>query len=116
MGDLGDLKAFTETHRYGEKAFRLSVARLDVPKREVNRLNGIVRKSTKAANEMARTVEELSEFLGPEHQVAVERIVRKAQEAERPHTYDAVLLLVDDAIESFDQLLEEASGMWDETS
>ena len=45
---------------------------------------------------------------------AVNHIIRKSEEAGQPHTYDAVLALVDDAIHWFERLLEDSRSMWDE--
>ena len=102
---VDEFQSFTSEHRYGKQPFGFGQVRLMLPRAEARRLRSMIGKTNAVTNSMAAHIDALSEFLGPEHQSLIEHIMGKIQENQRPHSYDAVILLARDAIDSFEELL-----------
>ena len=104
---IDEFQSFTSEHDYGEQSFGFGQVRLILTRGEARRLRGMIRSTNSVTNAMAAHVDALSEFLGPEHQGSIEAIMKRVEENQRPHSYDAVILLAKDAISSFEELLNE---------
>ena len=65
-----------------------------------------MRELNSVANSMAISLDDLSDYLGPEHQNLIDRIHRKIGEAQRPHSYDALVIIARDAIDFYAELLD----------
>lgn len=102
---ITDSRIFMSECGYGHEKFLFGEVRLKLTRAQVKQQRSLVKRINSVANTMATDIDALSEFLGPEHQSLISHIMNKLQEKQVPHSYDAVLILAKDAIDSFDQLL-----------
>ena len=70
----------------------------------------MVARINSVTNAISRHIDALSEFLDPEYQPVMNRIMDRLKQGQMPHTYDAVVILVKDAIDAYDTLLSEAGS------
>ena len=54
---------------------------------------------------MGDRLDALSEFLDGSYELIVQKIMNRLSEIQMPHSYDAVLILVDDGISLFEELI-----------
>ncbi len=92
---------------FADSVFAYGERRLFVSRDQVRGLRGLVRRIHSVADSMSMCLDELSEFLGPEHQRNIDRIHERVREQQRPHTYDALVLLANDAIDLYAELLDD---------
>ena len=100
-----EFQSFTSEHRYGDQRFYFGEVRLKLSKKEAKYLRSMVTETSRVTSAMAVNIDEMSEFIGSEHQDLIENIMDKVQENQRPHSYDAVIILAAYAIDLFEKLL-----------
>ena len=67
------------------------------------------------AGQMGDRLDALSGFLDSSYEPIVQKIMEKLSEIQMPHSYDAVLILVNDGIVLFEELIEaigKKEGFW----
>lgn len=92
---------------FADNVFAYGERRLFITREQVRGLRALVRRIHDASDSMSMCLDELSEFLGPGHQRNIDRIHERIREQQRPHTYDALVLLANDAIDLYAELLDE---------
>ena len=101
---------------YGSREFLFGRVRLTLDRGRVDRLRRLHANAQTTATYMADNLDELSEFLDAEYQPYIEGIMAKLNEAQLPHTYDAVLLLAREGIALYEALVNrvgESEGFTD---
>lgn len=104
---VDEFQTFVAGRGFGDNEFGFGQVRLSMSRNDVRQFRSMMRRIGTATNAMAADIDALSEFLGPENQDLVNEIMEKVEENQRPHSYDAVIILAKDAIDSFDQLIEQ---------
>ena len=107
---LDEFEAAVAAYRFGHHGFAFGSVRLAISRSEARQLRAMVARINAVTNAMSRDIDALSEFLDPEYQPVINRIMNRLQQGQMPHTYDAVIILVKDAVEAFDTLLSEAGS------
>lgn len=89
--------------QYGER-------RLYIDRSKAIELRGFVSKTNSVATTMAVSLDQLSDFLGPEHQRIIDRIHQKMRDMQRQHSYDALVVIAKDAVEFYAELLDNVNS------
>ena len=95
---------------FGSENFLFGTARMNLPRHRVVQLRRVHANAQTTARYMAETLDDLSEFLGPEYQDLIDQIMDKLHEQQLPHSYDAVVILARDAISLYERLLESVGN------
>ena len=109
---IGAIEAFTSQYNYGGMEFAYGVVRLPLTRRDAKRLRTMLRTTNTIANSMVAHIDDLSDYIGPEHQETINKMMDKVTENQRPHSYDAVIIVARDAIDLFDELLTALEEEW----
>ena len=59
------------------------------------------------AMHLADDLDDISEFLDSSYSSLIQRIQDKLTEAQMPHTYDAIVILVKDGVSMYEELIRE---------
>lgn len=108
---VDESQSFIAQHGCGDDSFGFGEVRLALTRNEVKNCRAMIKRISAATNSMAADIDALSEFLGPDNQELINRIMDKVKENQRPHSYDAVIILVKDAIDSFEQLIGDIGSL-----
>jgi hypothetical protein len=95
---------------YGGKTFRIGSVRLTVDRSRHQALRRLKGQALTTANFMADDLDDLSEFLGPEDQSTIDRIMSRLSETTLPESYRAVMTLAREAISLYSELLDEVGA------
>lgn len=90
---------------YGGSEFLFGRVRLTLERGRVDRIRRLHANAQTTATFMADNLDSLSEFLDAEYQPYIEEIMAKLNEAQLPHTYDAVLLLAREGVALYEALI-----------
>ncbi len=104
---VDEFQVFVVGQGFGDDEFGFGQVRLSISRSDVRQFRSMMRRISTVTNAMAADIDALSEFLGPENQDLMNQIMDKVRENQRPASYDAVIILAKDAIDSFDQLIEQ---------
>jgi hypothetical protein len=89
----------------GGTEFRFGEARIDVPEGIADQMRRLHGHCMTTAGQMGDRLDALSAFLDSSYEPIVRKIMDRLSEIQMPHSYDAVLILVNDGISLFDELI-----------
>ena len=94
---------------FGSDEFRFGGRRLDLPREVVKDIRRLHANCLMNATHLADDLDDLSEFLDSAYSPIIKRIQDRLTEAQMPHTYDAIVVLVKDGVSLYEELLREVS-------
>jgi hypothetical protein len=92
---------------YGSQSFRIGVVRLTVDAGRHHALRRLKGQAITTANVISDTLDDLSEFLGPEYQHSVAQVLDELSQLTIPERYSEVIKAARKARELYDHLLQE---------
>ena len=104
-----EFATYVEELGFGNDEFRFGGRRLDLPREVVRDIRRLHANCLMNATHLADDLDDLSEFLGESYSSIVKRIQERLIEAQMPHTYDAIVLLVRDGVGLYEELLQTIS-------
>ena len=100
-----EFSTYVAEFNYGETEFRFGKARVEVPEGIADQMRRLHGHCLTTAGQMGDRLDALSEFLDGSYEPIVQKIMDRLSEIQMPHSYDAVLILVNDGISLFDELI-----------
>ena len=110
-----EFATYAAEFNFGDTEFRFGKARIDVPEEIADQMRRLHGHCMTTAGQMGDRLDGLSGFLDSSYEPIVQKIMEKLSEIQMPHSYDAVLILVNDGIVLFEELIEaigEKEGFW----
>ena len=104
-----EFATYAEELGFGNEEFRYGRRRLDLPRETVRDIRRLHANCLMNATHLADDLDDLSEFLGPSYGPIIKRIQDRLTEAQMPHTYDAIVVLVKDGVSLYEELLRMVS-------
>ena len=104
-----EFATYVEELGFGSDEFRYGGRRLDLPGETVRDLRRLHANCLMNATHLADDLDNLSEFLGVSYAPIIQRIQDRLIEAQMPHTYDAIVVLVKDGVGLYEELLQMIS-------
>ena len=104
-----EFATYVEELGFGTDEFRYGGRRLNLPGETVKDLRRLHANCLMNATHLADDLDELSEFLGSTYDPIIQRIQDRLIEAQMPHTYDAIVVLVRDGVGLYEELLRMIS-------
>jgi hypothetical protein len=92
---------------FGEANFVFGTIKLTIDQDKAQQLRRIHGNAQTTAMHMADDLDDLSNYLSTDYKEQIDAIQNKLKEQTLPHSYDAVLILARDAIELYDNLINE---------
>ena len=104
-----EFATYVEELGFGTDEFRYGGRRLNLPEETVKNIRRLHTNCLMNATHLADDLDELSEFLGSSYDPIIQRIQDRLIEAQMPHTYDAIVVLVRDGVGLYEELLRMIS-------
>ena len=104
-----EFATYVEELGFGTDEFRYGGRRLNLPEATVKDLRRLHANCLMNATHLADDLDELSGFLGSTYDPIIQRIQERLIEAQMPHTYDAIVVLVRDGVGLYEELLRMIS-------
>ena len=92
---------------FGKQDFSYGTGRLDLPRETVRDIRRLHANCLNNAMHLADDLDDISEFLDSSYSSLIQRIQDKLTEAQMPHTYDAIIVLVRDGVSMYEELIRE---------
>ena len=92
---------------FGANEFKYGTGRLDLPRETVRDIRRLHANCLNNAMHLADDLDDISEFSDGSYSALIKRIQDKLTEAQMPHTYDAIILLVRDGVSMYEELIAE---------
>ena len=107
---VDEFETFMIEDGYARRAFRIGAVRLTVARQRKQQMRRLRGQSLMTANNLADNLDDLSEFLGPDDQALVDRILtRLAEIGQLPDRYLDLIRLGREAVDLYDDLLQHVS-------
>lgn len=103
---LEEFATYVAEDGYGDQPFLFGKARMNMGRERVDALRRLHGNDQTTASHMADDLDALSEYLDAEYRPQVDAIHEKLTDLQLPHTYDAVLILVRDAVGLYEALVD----------
>ena len=104
-----EFATYVEELGFGSDEFRYGGRRLDLPGETVRDLRRLHANCLMNATHLADDLDNLSEFLDNSYASIIQRIQDTLIEAQLPHTYDAIVVLVKSGVGLYEELLKTIS-------
>ena len=104
-----EFATYVEELEFGGDEFRYGGRRLNLPEETVKDLRRLHANCLMNATHLADDLDGLSEFLDASYNPIIQRIQDRLIEAQMPHTYDAIVVLVKDGVGLYEELLRMIS-------
>jgi len=92
---------------FGKQDFSYGTGRLDLPRETVRDIRRLHANCLNNAMHLADDLDDISEFLDSSYSPLIQPIQDKLTEAQMPHTYDAIIVLVRDGVSMYEELIRE---------
>lgn len=102
-----DFIRYLDIQGYG---FRFGEARLNLPRPSVKVFKDLSRRMSRATNDLATHIDNLSDFIDDRDERLVSDILEAIADGQQPHTHDAIAILALQTITLFERLLHEISS------
>ena len=104
---LEEFTTYVAEDGYGDQEFLFGRARMNMTRQRVEALRRLHGNAQTTASHIADDLDTLSEYLDATYSAEVDAITERLTNLEMPHTYDAVLILVRDAVELYEALINK---------
>lgn len=91
---------------FGDQEFLYGKERLNLPRETVRDIRRLHANCLNNAMHLADDLDDISEFLDSSYSPLIQRIQDKLTEAQMPHTYDAIIVLVKDGVSMYEELIK----------
>ena len=92
---------------FGRDEFRYGTGRLNLPRGTVRDIRRLHANCLNNAMHLADDLDEISEYLDSSYSPIIQRIQDTLTEAQMPHSYDAILVLVRNGVTMYEELIRE---------